>query len=98
MKAIFTAVILATASFNASAIAADEIIVESPKELSGATKYYFQSMDFNKDGMVNEDEYEDFSEMAFKKADSNGDKKISPDEFVKAKFEEQEDLRKANFK
>lgn len=55
-------------------------------------KQWFDKMDQDNDGMISIHEHERFSEGMFRKADTNEDNRISPEEFMNAKKREHKDV------
>lgn len=56
-------------------------------------EHYMMKIDTNKDGMISEDEHEDFGEKMFMEADTNKDVMISKDELKAQKLKEMEEYK-----
>lgn len=95
MKVVLTALVITGTAFTANA--ADNIADASKDDMKGAANYYFQKMDANKDGYISKDEQMKFNDSMFGKADKNRDGRISAEEFAQSKYDEREELRKADF-
>lgn len=86
MKKIMAMAVL-LAAFSAPALASGATARDGLKG-EGVARHIFMKMDANGDGVVSEDEHEDFAENMFDAADTDHDDRMTIEEFMAYKNKE----------